>query len=79
MIRTCDTNPIACSALLNQKYLNKEKIIFKFQFNRLVHEKYGNSREAGPNLFHVSIFKYRDLAKQLNLIIFTILAQPVSK
>lgn len=65
MIRTCDTKLIACLALLNRKYLNKQIKIFKFQLNRLVHEKSSNPRETVPKLFHVSICKYRDLAKQL--------------
>lgn len=37
MIRTFDSKPLACLALLNQKYLNKQKKVFKFQLNRLVH------------------------------------------
>lgn len=39
MIRTFHSTPLACLALLNQKYLNKQKKVFKFQLNRLVHEK----------------------------------------
>lgn len=63
MIRTFDPKPIACLALINQKYLNKQNMVFKFQLNWSVHEKYCNLREAGPNLFHVGICSYRDLAK----------------